>query len=139
MTRKNGYSNAISVPSVVEPITACQTSSARAGKREVNLAGSGVLARPANTPERQATRARLPAHKFGRHAKGMLTGSNDISCLQSSSTLAQIAKRPENWQPHRIGCVRVNSDVTNQVGIIVAVKGYNLTIWLARLARHFER
>lgn len=51
-------------------ITACQTSSERVVRREDNLAAAGFLARPANTPERQAMLARLPAHKFVQHAKG---------------------------------------------------------------------
>lgn len=87
---------------VVGLITACQTSSERVGKREDNLAVAGFLARPANTPERQAMLARLPAHKFVQHAKGdqidyVYADPTVCKCLYVGSQAAY-AKYVENRQ-----------------------------------------
>jgi hypothetical protein len=39
-------------------------------QREDNLAAAGFIVKPANTPERKAMLARLPAHHFVRRDKG---------------------------------------------------------------------
>jgi hypothetical protein len=45
-------------------LAACETQQQRVTEREDNLAAAGFVIKPANTPERQAMLARLPAHKF---------------------------------------------------------------------------
>jgi hypothetical protein len=51
-------------------IAGCQTSPERVARREDYLAAAGFVVRPANTPERQAMLARLPAHKFVMRTHG---------------------------------------------------------------------
>lgn len=63
---------------------------------------AGFLVRPANTPERQAMLARLPAHKFVRHAKGdniqyVYADPSVCRCLYVGSQAAY-AKYQENKQ-----------------------------------------
>jgi hypothetical protein len=81
---------------------ACQTSRQRVVGREDNLAVAGFLARPANTPEREAMLARLPAHKFVQHAKGdkiqyVYADPSVCKCLYVGSQAAY-AKYVENKQ-----------------------------------------
>ncbi len=83
-------------------IAACQTSKERVARHEDNLAVAGFLVRPANTPERQAMLARLPAHKFVRHAKGdniqyVYADPSVCRCLYVGSQAAY-AKYQENKQ-----------------------------------------
>jgi hypothetical protein len=51
-------------------LAACQTPQQRVSEREDNLAAAGFIIRPANTPERQAMLAKLPADRFVRRVKG---------------------------------------------------------------------
>lgn len=51
-------------------ITACQTPHQRVVQHEDYLAAAGFVVRPANTPERKAMLARLPAHKFIKRENG---------------------------------------------------------------------
>ncbi len=51
-------------------LAACQTPGQRVEKHEDDLAIAGFVVRPANTPEREAMLARLPAHKFVTRASG---------------------------------------------------------------------
>lgn len=86
-------------------ITACQTPAARVATHENNLAVAGFLVRPANTPERRAMLARLPAHKFVQHAKGdtvqyVYADPSVCKCLYVGSQAAY-AKYQENKQSDR--------------------------------------
>ena len=47
---------------------ACETQQQRITAREDKLSAAGFVIKPANTPERQAMLARLPANKFVRRA-----------------------------------------------------------------------
>jgi hypothetical protein len=49
---------------VVAAFSACQTQQQMITEHEDKLAAAGFVIKPANTPERQAMLARLPAHKF---------------------------------------------------------------------------
>lgn len=51
-------------------LSACQTPQQRVVEREDNLSAAGFIVRPANTPERKAMLARLPAHHFVQRVKG---------------------------------------------------------------------
>lgn len=51
-------------------LAGCATPQQRVEQKEDNLAAAGFLARPANTPERQAMLQRLPANTFFREVKG---------------------------------------------------------------------
>jgi hypothetical protein len=55
---------------VVSLIAGCQTRQQAVVQHEDNLAAAGFIVRPANTPERQAMLARLPAHKFVQRVNG---------------------------------------------------------------------
>jgi hypothetical protein len=61
-------------------MTACQTPKERVASREDNLAVAGFLARPANTPEREAMLSRLPSHKFVQHAIRSSTFTPILPC-----------------------------------------------------------
>lgn len=49
---------------MVALLAACQTAPPDFGAYEDNLAAAGFVMKPANTPQRQAMLARLPAHRF---------------------------------------------------------------------------
>ena len=51
-------------------LTACQTPHQRVEQHEDYLAAAGFVFRQADTPQRQAMLARLPAHKFLRRVTG---------------------------------------------------------------------
>jgi hypothetical protein len=51
-------------------LSACQTPQQRVADREDNLAAAGFIVRPANTPERKAMLAKLPAYRFVQRVKG---------------------------------------------------------------------
>src|SRR5271163_4714075 len=51
-------------------LSACQTQQQMVAQREDNLAAAGFIIRPANTPERQAMLAKLPANHFVQRVKG---------------------------------------------------------------------
>jgi hypothetical protein len=54
----------------IAALSACETQQQRVAEREDNLAAAGFVIRLANTPERQAMLARLPAHKFVMRQNG---------------------------------------------------------------------
>jgi hypothetical protein len=54
----------------IATLTACETQQQRVAEREDNLAAAGFIIRLANTPERQAMLARLPAHQFVMRRNG---------------------------------------------------------------------
>jgi hypothetical protein len=51
-------------------LSACETQQAALAQREDRLAAAGFIVKPANTPERQAMLARLPADRFLMRAHG---------------------------------------------------------------------
>ena len=56
--------------SLLTALGACETQQQRISAREDKLSAAGFIIKPANTPERQAMLARLPANKFVRRASG---------------------------------------------------------------------
>jgi hypothetical protein len=59
----------LAVAAGIASISACETPQERVTHREDNLAAAGFVIRPANTPERRAMLAKLPAHHFVRRQK----------------------------------------------------------------------
>ncbi|MHB8287151.1 MAG: hypothetical protein ACYDD1_21090 [Caulobacteraceae bacterium] len=64
----------------------CETTAQAVAHKEDNLAASGFVDRPANTPARQAMLAKLPPHKFLRRAHGddvryVYADPTDCHCL----------------------------------------------------------
>ena len=57
------------IVSALGVLTACATPSRRIINHENNLAAAGFTARPADTSERRALLAQLPAHKFVQRVK----------------------------------------------------------------------
>jgi hypothetical protein len=51
-------------------LSACQTEQQQVEQREDKLSAAGFIIKPANTPERKAMLARLPAHKFVTRQNG---------------------------------------------------------------------
>jgi hypothetical protein len=51
-------------------LAACQTPQQRVAQHEDNLAAAGFIVKPANTPERKAMLARLPANHFVQRTNG---------------------------------------------------------------------
>jgi hypothetical protein len=51
-------------------LSGCQTEQQRVEQREDLLSAAGFVVKPANTPERKAMLARLPAHKFVMRQNG---------------------------------------------------------------------
>jgi hypothetical protein len=55
---------------VVTALGACETQQQQIAEHEDKLAAAGFIIKPANTPERQAMLARLPAHRFVMRQNG---------------------------------------------------------------------
>ena len=54
----------------IAALAACQTAPPDYGAAEDHLAAAGFIMRPADTPQRQAMLARLPAHRFVMRQNG---------------------------------------------------------------------
>ena len=61
---------ALAIVSLFGALGACETQQQRVAAREDKLSAAGFVIRPANTAEREAMLARLPANKFVRRASG---------------------------------------------------------------------
>ena len=55
---------------VVTALGACETQQQQIAEHEDKLSAAGFVIKPANTPERQAMLARLPAHRFVMRQNG---------------------------------------------------------------------
>lgn len=61
---------AVATVSLLGALGACETQQQRIAGREDKLSAAGFTIKPANTPEREAMLARLPANKFVRRTSG---------------------------------------------------------------------
>jgi hypothetical protein len=61
---------AVLLGAVTVTLAACQSAPPDYGAREDQLAAAGFILKPANTPQRHAMMARLPAHRFVMRQQG---------------------------------------------------------------------
>ncbi|KQV65388.1 hypothetical protein ASC90_15915 [Rhizobium sp. Root1220] len=84
-------------------LTACTTTESAVATKESNLAAAGFVARPANTPKRQAMLKRLPPNTFLSGARGsnvtfVYADPVDCKCLYVGSQQAYAQYRRSQQQ-----------------------------------------
>jgi hypothetical protein len=99
-------------------LAGCLTRQQAVVQHEDNLAAAGFVVRPANTPERQAMLARLPAHKFvqrvnGDHVHYVYADPLVCGCLYVGSQQAYNQYKRDQQQKQLADEQQMNADVYN--------------------------